>query len=186
MVYIVIATSVLIRLFPHMPNFAPIGAMAYFSGAYLNKKYSIFIVLLIMLISDYLLLYINPYNPNWINFSRFHSLLALFNQSTVWVYGSFAVYYVIGRIISKRKTMATVGVGAFIGSLQFFLITNFGYWLAYDLYPKTFAGQMQAYVMALPFFQNTLLGDLFYTGLFFGAYALVNVVIAKKSFVFAK
>jgi hypothetical protein len=61
------------------------------------------------------------------------------------------------------------------GSLQFFLITNFFVWLgAADMYPQTFGGLTTCYGMALPFFGRTVLADLFYAGVLFGAYALVS------------
>jgi hypothetical protein len=60
------------------------------------------------------------------------------------------------------------------------LITNFGFFLTNDLYPKTFAGQMEAYVMALPFFRNTILGDLGFVALFFGSYELVLLLISNR------
>src|SRR3989344_9595992 len=88
---LVIVAAVLIRLFPHVPNFAPIGAMALFGGTYLSKKYSILIVLLTMLISDYLLLYVNPFSTNFLNLSRVYAPTALIHSTTAFIYGSFAL-----------------------------------------------------------------------------------------------
>jgi hypothetical protein len=64
---------------------------------------------------------------------------------------------------------------AFLGSLQFYLITNFYEWCnGMPLYPHTFAGLVSCYAAALPFFGRTLLSDLFYTGVLFSAYALLK------------
>jgi hypothetical protein len=180
---VIIVLAVLIRLFPHMPNFTPIGAMALFGGSYLNKKYSVIIILLTMFVSDYLLLYFNPFVPGWLNFSKLHSPMAAFHSSTVYIYGSFFVYLLIGWLISKKKTVTTVGLGAFLGSIQFFLITNAAVWIN-GAYARDISGLWQSYVMGIPFFRNTLLGDLFYTAAFFGAYELVRLLITNKTLAF--
>ena len=174
-----IIAAVLIRLFPHLPNFAPIGAMALFGGAYLNKKYSIIIVLLTMLVSDYLLLYVNPFAPQWINFSKIYPPASLFHSSTLYIYGSFMIYYLIGRLIAKRKSVATVGIGALAASLQFFLITNAAVWVN-GAYARDLSGLWQSYIMGIPFFKGTLLGDLFYTGAFFGGYEVVARLVSTR------
>jgi hypothetical protein len=63
----------------------------------------------------------------------------------------------------------------FAGSLQFYIITNFFVWFgSHDMYPQTLSGLSACYVAALPFYGRTLLGDLFYSGVLFGAYALVS------------
>lgn len=170
--------AILIRLFPHMPNFAPIGAMALFGGACLNRRYSLLIVFATMLISDYLLLYINPFSSQWINFSKIYPLTTLFHSTSFFIYASFLVYYLIGRLIANNRTFATVGVGSFIGSIQFFLITNTAVWIM-GAYARDLSGLGQSYVMGIPFFRNTLLGDLFYTGAFFGSYEFVRVLILR-------
>jgi hypothetical protein len=38
---------------------------------------------------------------------------------------------------------------------------------------------MESYTMAIPFFQNTLMGDLFYTSALFGAYYLIKINLPK-------
>lgn len=149
------------RLLPHEYNFTPIAAMALFGGVYLDKKYAIVLPLVAMFVSD---------------------LFLGFHQSMLYVYGSFILTGLIGMWLRTHKTFTNVLLGTVTSSVLFFLITNWGFWLEYSLYPKTFAGQMQAYLMALPFFKNTLLGDLFYTGAMFGAYELVKAIITRKAF----
>lgn len=182
---LIILVALLMRLFPHMPNLTPIGAMALFSGAYLNKKYSLVIVLLTMLVSDYVLLYINPFSASWISFHRIYSPSALFHSSTVYVYVSFLIYYVIGRLISNKRSAGIIGVGALLGSIQFFLITNAAVWIN-GAYARDLSGLWQSYVMGIPFFRGTFIGDLFYTGAFFASYEFINNYLAKKSLRFSK
>jgi hypothetical protein len=47
-------------------------------------------------------------------------------------------------------------------------------WLFSGFYPLTSAGLIACYVAAIPFFQNTLAGDLFFTALLFGGFALLE------------
>lgn len=169
---IVIITAVLIRLFPHAPNFAPIAAMALFGGTYLNKKYSIAIVFSTLIISDYLLLYINPFSPHFLNFSKFYSPVALIHSTTFFVYGSFLIVALMGIWLKKNKSAKNILAACLSSSILFFLITNFGVW-AQGMYARDISGLWQSYVMGIPFFRNTLLGDLFYVTLFFGIYEAV-------------
>jgi hypothetical protein len=50
------------------------------------------------------------------------------------------------------------------------------------MYPRSFSGLMECYLLAIPFFRNTILGDLFYTGVFFGSYELLTFFVKKKNF----
>ncbi len=157
---IVVGIAGVLRLLPHPANVAPIGAMALFGGVYLHKKYAIALPLLAMFLSD---------------------IFLGFSQSTPFVYASFFIAGLLGMWLKERKTIRNVIVASLFSSVLFFLVTNFGYWLTYDLYPKTFAGQIEAYYYALPFFRNTVVGDLFYTGLFFGGYEAVSVYLKAQS-----
>ncbi|MGH7203304.1 MAG: DUF6580 family putative transport protein [Candidatus Levyibacteriota bacterium] len=177
--------GVLLRLLPHMPNFAPIAATALFGGVYLNKRFAIFVPLIAMAVSDYLLLYIHPFQYPMADFSHIYPVTAMFHASTLFVWGSFIISGFIGMQIKKHKSIQNVLVGSLLSSVLFFLITNFGFWLGNDIYPKTFNGQIEAYMMALPFFKWTLLGDLFYTGVFFGAYELALRVTKNTQAAFA-
>ena len=171
--------AVAARLFPHIPNFAPVTAIALFGGAYLNKRTAIFLPLLIMVISDYLLLYISPYGSN---FSQIHPLTSLFHSTTLFVWGSFLISSLIGIWVGKKKTFSRVGFAAVLASLQFFIITNFGVWITSGMYTMDLAGLTRCFVMALPFYRGTFLGDIFYTGLFFGGFELVKYYSKRFNF----
>ena len=169
----IILIAVLIRLFPHAPNFTPIAAMALFGGAYLSKKYSLVVVFLSLVISDYLLLYIHPFASNFIDVSKIYSPLAIIHSSTVLVYLCFLIIALIGIWLSSHKSAKNVITASLFSSILFFFVTNFNFFYPASLYPKTISGLVESYVMALPFFKNTLMGDLFYTSLFFGAFELL-------------
>lgn len=149
----IFAASVL-RLVPHPPNFTPIAAMALFSGAYLSQRGLAFVApLLALLVSDLVL--------------GFHSLMWL-------VYASVALVVCLGWFLQSNRSPVRVTLAALAGSVTFYLITNFGVWAFGDMYPKTAAGLAACYVAALPFFQNSLGGDLFFTALLFGGWALAE------------
>lgn len=143
-----------LRLVPHPPNFAPIAAMALFGGAYLGRRGLAFAAPLGALLLSDLVLGLYP--------------------ELVFVYVSTAATVVIGWAIAGRKSVLGVGLAAFAGAVLFFVVTNFGVWLVMDYYPKTLAGLAACYVAAIPFFQNTLAGDLFFTALLFGGFALAE------------
>jgi len=177
---VIIIMAVLIRLFPHAPNFTPIGAMALFGGVYLRKKYSIGIVVLALIISDYLLLYINPFSPAPLNFSQFYWPTALIHSTTVFVYVGILLNSLLGIVLTNRKSAANVIFASLFGSIAFFLITNFGVWFM-GAYSRDISGLWQSYVMGLPFFRNTLMGDMFYVTVFFGGFELVkNFLLRQK------
>jgi hypothetical protein len=61
----------------------------------------------------------------------------------------------------------------------FFAITNFGMWLFSGFYPRTVEGLETCFVAAIPFFQNTLAGDLFYATLLFGGFRIAELLVPK-------
>jgi len=158
---IIITFAAVMRLLPHPANMAPIAAMALFGGVYLNKRYALIMPLLAMGISD---------------------IFLGFHDTIVFVYGSFLLTGLIGLLVRKHKSVQTIALATLISSVLFFLITNFGVWLMGMLYPKTLSGLADAYMMGLPFFRNTLLGDLGYVTLFFGSYELVTLYLQSAKF----
>jgi hypothetical protein len=154
-----ILAAAVLRLVPHPPNFTPIAAMALFSGAYLGRRALAFIVpLAALLLSDAVL---------------------GFYRGMDFVYPSVALIVLIGWWVSSRRTPLRIGAAAVASSVSFFLITNFGMWLFSGFYPLTSAGLAGCFVAAVPFFQNTLAGDLFYSGLLFGGFALAEHLIPR-------
>lgn len=168
----IIFGAVMMRLVPHIPNFAPVTAAALFGAAYLPRRYALITPLLVMAISDYLLLYISPFAHPALNFSHLQPLGAMFNGTTAWVWGSFMVSGLLGLSLRKKPGALKVGGVSLLASLQFFLITNFGVWAA-GAYARDLSGLAASYAAGLPFLRWTVLGDLFYTACFFGLYALV-------------
>ena len=143
------------RLIPHPPNFTAIGAMALFGGAYFDKKYLAFAVpLTAMFLSD---------------------LIIGFHPGMYAVYLSFIFIVMIGMTLRDKKKIGNIILASVSASVLFFIITNFALWLTGNLYPKTALGLAACFTAAIPFFHYTLLGDLFFAGVLFGAFELLKV-----------
>lgn len=156
---VLILFAALSRLIPHPMNFAPITAIALFSGVYLDKKYAFIIPLAALVISD--------------AFIGFYSYI-------YWVYGTFLLIAFIGLWLKSRvensnggKKAAYIFGTTLVSSIVFFIVTNFGVWTSGMFYEMSFKGLMESYIMAIPFFRNSLGGDLFYVTAMFGIYELV-------------
>ena len=96
----------------------------------------------------------------------------------IWVYGSLLLVVVIGMFVGKKVKLASVTGGSVIGAGLFFLLTNFGVWTTGGgfAHPHTIAGLFQTYVDGIPFFTNTLISSLLYSGILFSIYE----ILAKK------
>jgi len=155
---VLIALAALSRLIPHPMNFAPITAIALFGGVYFNGKFSPILPLAALFISD---------------------IFLGFYSGIVWVYGSVLLIVAIGLVIRRYKTVPVVFGATMAGSLLFFLITNFGVWQAGMFYTKDFTGLVECYTAAIPFYRNSMMGDLFYVAVMFGVYELVMKYLPK-------
>ena len=114
-----ILAAAALRLVPHPPNFSPIDAMAMFSGAYLGRRWLAFVApLAALLLSDVVL-------------GFYHGMAT--------VYATVALVVMIGWWVSSRRTALRIGAGSVVGSVVFFMITNFGMWLFSGFYPVTYA-----------------------------------------------
>jgi hypothetical protein len=141
----------------------PVSAIALFGGVYLSRKTALILPLAIMAVSD---IFLGHYEMGVM----------------ISVYASFLLCVLIGFWLKKNKKWYTVLGTSLFGSSLFFLITNFAVWFLTPWYEKSWAGIIQCYFMALPFFRNTLLGDLFYISIFFGVYELITLLVREKLF----
>lgn len=144
------------RLVPHPANVTAIGATALFFGAKYGIKKGVFITFLTMIVTDF--------------FLGMHPVM--------WAtYGSLALAVFIGSRMQSKTNGIRIIIGTLGSSVIFFLITNFAVWLVPNgMYAKTMSGLIECYVMALPFFRNSLFGDLWYSGIFFGGWELIQVL----------
>ncbi len=143
-----IVLGVLSRTLPHPPNFTALGAVALFAGARV-KPLSLGLMLPIAILLG----------TDWI-FG--------FSLDLLWVYASMILIGLLGANTRLNKVGSIVGNG-FLGSLAFFIVTNFGVWYGSGMYSADYAGLMQCYAMAIPFFGSFAAGTLFYSGVIFAA-----------------
>jgi len=158
---LLIGLGIACRFIPHMPNFAPIGAIALFGALYLPRKYALILPISVMFLSD---IFIGFYS--W--------------QVMTSVYVGFILMGVIGLLVKKNKKFSTILGGTLLGSVLFFLLTNFSVWAFGTMYIHNFAGLMQSYYMALPFFRNSLAGNLFYVGILVGGFETIKYYLKNK------
>lgn len=144
---LLVAFAAVARFLPHPPNFAPVAAVALFSGIYLGKRASLLAPVAAMVISD--------------AFLGFHNLI-------FFTWGSMALVGVIGWWVRERKSAQMIVAGSLAGSVLFYVITNFGAWLTNHggLYSFDMTGLTQGFINGLPFLRNTVAGDLFYAAVF--------------------
>jgi hypothetical protein len=151
----IIAVLALYRVLPHPPNVSPVAAMALFGGVYFSDRKLAFIMPLFALVVSDLIIGLHDTLP--------------------FVYGAFAITVMAGIWLRDKLSFMSVAGTAIAASLLFFVVTNFGAWLFNPgLYPMTSTGLLQSYIAGIPFYANTLAGNLFFTALLFGGFYLLE------------
>lgn len=142
------------RLFPHPANFVPLGAIAIFSGLFLPRKLALWLPMVALFVSDLLI--------------GFYSWPIMFT-----VYASFLLTTFVATKINHA--FAPILGTTLASATFFFLTTNAAVWAFGTMYTHDLNGLIQSYTMALPFFRNSLMGDLFFTGILVGSYFALKV-----------
>lgn len=166
---IIILLAAFTRIMPHPPNFSPMAAIGLFGAAHFAKKWQAFFIPLIGIwISD---LVINNYV-----YSSSSSNIVWFYSGFYWQYISYILIIFAGLFIFNRGISLTKTVGGVISSSGiFFLVSNFGVWAGGTMYPKNFGGLITCYAAGIPFIHNTIISDVLFTTVLFGAYYLLQV-----------
>jgi hypothetical protein len=147
-------TAAIFRVLPHPPNFSPIAALALFGGAHFADKRAAFLVpLTAMFLSDLAL--------------GLHELIPV-------IYGCFVLIVGLGLVLRRYRSPTWVVGLSVTASVLFFVITNFAVWASSGMYPRNGTGLLACYVAALPFFGNTVAGDLLFSSALFGVQALAE------------
>lgn len=159
--YTLILFGLISRLLPHPPNFSPVAAIALFSAHYLkDQKKGFLIPLIILFLTDWKIgLY------QW--------------QLMTSVYISFGLVFALGWVGRKKSWLWSLPT-AVVGSGLFFLVTNFAFWRFGGVYPPTTDGLLTCYLQGIPFYRNTLFGDVVFVFAFFGLAELVRYSFEKK------
>lgn len=161
-VAVLILIAAATRFMPHPANFTAIGAMALFGTARLQDKRMAFVLpIAAMLISDLFIPF--GYNPS--------------------VYLSFVLIAVLGLSLRNTNKVLPIAGASLASSLIFYIITNFAVWMGDNgvMYSRNIDGLWMSYTAAIPFFWNGLAGDLFFSGVLFGSYALVSKTVLAKA-----
>lgn len=157
-IFLIFAAAVL-RVLPHPWNLSPVAAVSLFAGATLSAGWAVAVPVFAMALSD---LAIGP-----------HDLFLV-------TWGAMALVAVFGRALKGRGPLA-VAFGVFGGSVFFFLTTNLAVFLFSGMYTRDWEGLRTCYVLALPFFRNSLAGDLVYAAALFGIQAVTARHVRAKA-----
>ena len=139
---LLVLCGIFFRIVPHPDNFTPTMSIALFAGMMLPPSLAFTVPLLVMMASD---LVIGLHPLYWL------------------VWASFLLVAMIGLWVRKNPVMGRTLIGILGGSVLFFILSNLGVFLFENMYPRNWAGFVECFTMALPFFRNSLAGDLFYT-----------------------
>ena len=161
--YLFVLLAIASRFLPHPDGwvqFTPLGAALLYFGARASLK-RMWIPLVALIAADvYLTKVIYAY-----------PLKADHLVTWAWYAG---VIVLGGALLGRQVSPWRVAVGSIAASIAFFVVSNFGVWAVWNMYPKTLGGLATAYVSAIPFFRNQVLADLLFAAGLFGIGALVE------------
>jgi hypothetical protein len=126
------------RFIPHPPNFTSLLALSFYVPIFFGKRF-IPVVVLSFAITDL--------------FIGFHNTL-FYTWGSVVLIGLISRYFIYNGIKSRL-------FGVISGAFIFFLITNFGVWTS-GFYGYSLSGLISCYILAIPFFGQTLVSTAFF------------------------
>jgi hypothetical protein len=144
---LLVLVCVVLRILPHPPNFAPVGASGVLAGRTMRLPLAIAVVVASMALSNIVLARIHGYDA--------------FGWGSLFVYAGFVLQVVLARAL--RRVRGGAIAAAAVGAVGFFVLSNLGVWAVGSLYPRDLAGLGACFVAALPFFAGTLAGDVLWT-----------------------
>jgi len=162
MIYVIFVLAVLTRFVsnPHVPEFSPIFGALLFSAARLKKRDAIWFPVTVLAVCD------------WILTTRVFHLEMRWEHSITLV--AFAAMAGIGGLLRNNLNVARFTGCAVAGPTAYFLISNFGVWLGWRLYPHTWSGLAACYVAALPYYRNSVLSTIVVGALLFAGDGLIS------------
>jgi Family of unknown function (DUF6580) len=163
---LLILAAALTRLLPHPPNFAPITAMAVFGAITFGRwRTAVLAPLVALFVSDLAKEYLwrQGMSTQW----------GIYRG--MWVtYGTTALIALMSRFAHGNRRVSVMAATTLLGSIVFFLVTNFAVWARGTRFPHTIDGLMDCYLIAIPFFRNSLAGDVVYATVLLAAWALAE------------
>jgi len=163
LILLAMVTRLGLNLLPAPPhNFSPIAAIGLFAAAHLGRRW-------LALAVPFAALFLSDLFINNVIYRQFYPDFAWITSG--WIYAAFALVLVTGWVVLRQKVSpGRVVAASLVASVIFFLVTNFSVWAQGTMYPKNFIGLMACYTAGIPFFVNTIAGDLFFSGLLFGIF----------------
>jgi len=153
---LLVVLGVVSRFIDHAPNFTPILSIAIMSSMYIKNRWVFLIPISIMFISD------------------------LFIGSHImapWIY--FSILIICLLAYSAKNNISNIFLYSIVGSIIFFIISNFGVWLSGG-YTHSLEGLILCYTMAIPFFKNTLMSTSLFSVLIFVLYNTINLIVKRR------
>lgn len=158
-----IALSVAGRLLWHPAHVAPVAAAALFAGFFLRSRLlALAVPLTAMFLSD---LAIGFYHP---------AVMAS-------VYAAMCFPVLLRRILRSDVTVLRLVACSLASSVVLFVLSNAAVWQFGGLYDQSLSGLVACYTNALPFFRNTLAGDLVWTAILFSAHGLIVYKLGDRA-----
>lgn len=156
----VVTLGMLTRLFGLPSNVSPMLAVLLLGVAYIPRKS----VALLLPIGLYFLgdLYLN--NVVYAEYFEGFKLIG-----DLGVYTSLFLILPLCALILTKVSIPRVLMGSLGAAVLFFLITNIYSFATLPQYTKNFAGLMESYTAAIPFFRSTLVSTMIYSAVFFTA-----------------
>lgn len=148
-------------------NFSPAGALFVYSGARMRGVGAWIVPGIVMVITDLIL-----------GFSRYGT--GTWTAATVFVYGAFFINVALGRLLSRTENVFAVLGTSLAASIQFFFTSNIGVWLTSGMYSLDVSGLLTCFELAVPFYRNTLAGDMVFTCAFFLAHYLLAQRVSPR------
>lgn len=146
------------------PNFTPMAAISVFAGFYFRRlAVALLVPLAAMAIAN---VWLPTYN----------SIL----MGAV-CYAAFFLPVLLPRWMRNLPQVAQATAYGLVPAVTFFIASNFAEWAAGSMYPRNFAGLVECYTLAIPFFRTMVAGDLVYLAVAFGTYATVQAVTARHA-----
>jgi hypothetical protein len=172
--FFLLALVLFSRLMPHAPNFTPLIAVILFSSMVFKNRVYMLIPIAALLISDILLQYYSGYQY-------------IFSSVFFWTYGSLFLIFVFSYFYGRELSFKNIMIKSLSGAIIFFLVSNFGVWIASPAYPLNLSGLVACYTAAIPFFRNTLSSTIIYSIILFAPVllkskdAILDSIISKNS-----
>ena len=142
------------RFIPHPPNFTSLIALSFYVPVLLGKKYI----------------------PSIIISFAITDLVIWYHTGTHWTWGSVLVIGLISQYFTKKISIRLLG--ALIGAILFFVITNFGVWTT-GMYGLTIKGLLNCYMLAIPFFTYSLISTILFSLVIETGYKLYKIKFSK-------